>query len=94
MVSCTDGNGKRGKDPWKLYSPGLFQLDSTRVTVAQSLVAVEIDCPFSRDSYIHPLYISSSFSVYRIEKHIQSHMIKPVILQDTSCQKAVSLEEK
>lgn len=66
VVSFTLGNGKRGNDPWKLYSPGVFQLDNTLVTAPQILVPFDIVEPLPLDSYIHPLYISKNFSVYRI----------------------------
>lgn len=65
-VFWTLGNGRRGNDPWKLYNPGVFQLDKTLVTAAQILVFFDIVEPLPLDSYIHPLYINKNFNVYRI----------------------------
>lgn len=64
MVSFTFGNGNRGKDPWKLYNPGLFQLDKILTITTHNLVFRLTFLP--RASNIHPLYINNNFSVYRI----------------------------
>lgn len=54
MVSFTLGSGNRGSDPWKLYSLGLFQPDSTFTILTHSFVFNDIFAPGARDSYIQP----------------------------------------
>lgn len=54
IVSLTDGKGSLGRDPWKLYSLGLFQPDRTLTTLTHSIVLNEILAPGARDSYIQP----------------------------------------
>jgi hypothetical protein len=63
VVASSDGSGKRGNDPWKLYRIGLFHLEKMRTITTHSLVAKETRLPLSRDSYIHPLYINNNLSV-------------------------------
>jgi hypothetical protein len=63
VVPSSDGSGRRGNDPWKLYRIGLFHFEKMRTMTTHSLVANETLLPFSRDSYIHPLYINNNLSV-------------------------------
>lgn len=38
IVSCTLGSGNRGRDPWKLYRPGLFHVANTLTKSAHNRV--------------------------------------------------------
>lgn len=85
IVSFTDGNGSRGKDPWKLYSIGLCQPKNNFTVEVQILVIFEILDPFSLDSYIHPLYIRNNFKVYRITYITVNHKSSPTTNDPAMC---------
>lgn len=85
MVSDTDGNGSRGSEPWKLYSMGLCQPENTFTSTAQHRVTSDTLRFLSRDSYIQPLYMSSSFSVYRIMYMHTSQSISATTKEPARC---------
>ena len=50
--------------------------------------------PDPRDSYIHPLYIKSPLSEYRIIKHINIQYMIATNMHDIKCQKLPSLRNE
>ena len=64
-------------------------LTSTNQTFVDKLVLE----PDPRDSYIHPLYISSPFSEYRIIIHINIQYVIATNMHEMRCQKLPSLSK-
>jgi len=94
IVSGTVGNGKRGSDPWKLYSMGLCQPENNFTSNSQTLVTFDDLLPLPLVSYIHPLYMSNSFNVYRITYMTVSHKNSPTTKEPARCASIEDLSRK
>lgn len=85
VVLATDGSGNRGSDPWKLYSIGLCQPENIFTSSSQSRVNRDILRPLPLASYIHPLYMSNTFRIYRIVYMTANHKNRPTTNDPARC---------
>lgn len=94
IVSVTAGNGNRGSDPWKLYSIGLCQPENNFTSKNQIFVIPDGLRALPLASYIHPLYISNNFNVYRIAYMTASHKNSPTTKEPVRCASIEDLSQK